>query len=140
MKIKKYILILMVFLLMAPTALVLADGLVPCGRIGQKACTLCDLLGLAQNLLNLFVKVILIYVALFLILYAGLLIITEKNKKQGYELIKKTLIGIVIILLSWTIVNTLIYILAPKAVDNNGNSLLKNWNRIECSDGGTQEP
>lgn len=136
MKNKKYLLILIVFLLAVPNALVLAEGLVPCGRIGQNdPCTMCDLLGLGQNLLNLFIKVVLVYVALFSIMYAGFLIITDKNKKKGYELIKKTLIGIVIILLAWTIVNTLIYILGPNAVDNNGNPLQKNWNKIECSDG-----
>jgi len=100
MKNKKYLLVLILILLITPSALVLADGLVPCGRVGQAACTLCDLLGLGQNLLNLFIKIVLVYVALFSIMYAGFLIITDKNKKQGYELIKKTLIGIIVILLA----------------------------------------
>lgn len=114
-------------------SILMAAGLVPCGIAGDKdICTLCDLILLAQNLLNLFIKVIIWYIALFLIMYAGFLILTDKNKKQGYELIKKVLIGIVIILLAWTIINTLIYILAPRAVDENGEPLIKSWNKINC--------
>jgi hypothetical protein len=136
MKNKKNILIALVVLLVIPGAFVLAEGgLVPCGGTGQQACTLCDLMGLGQSLLNLFVKIILFYVALFMIMYAAFLIVTDKNKKQGYDMIKKTLIGVATVLLAWTIVNTLIYVLAPQAVDNNGKSLLKNWNKIDCSDG-----
>jgi hypothetical protein len=33
-------------------------------------------------------------------MYAGFLILTDKNKKEGYEMIKKVLIGIVIILMA----------------------------------------
>ncbi len=132
---KKYLLILITVLLVLPSFVLAEGGLVPCGGTGQQACTLCDLIGLGQSLLNLFIKVILFYVALFMLLYAGFLIITDKNKKQGYEMIKKVLIGIIVVLLAWTIVNTIIYILAPKAVDNNGKSLLKNWNKIECGSG-----
>lgn len=131
---KKYwIWFTIVTLIILPTSFLLAGGLVPCGGSGQAACTLCDLIALFQNLLNLFIKVIIWYVALFLIMYAGFLILTDKNKKQGYDMIKRVLIGLVIILMAWTIVNTIIYIVGPKAVDGDGNTLSKSWNKIDCS-------
>ncbi len=135
MKSKKYLLILIAILLILPSLVLAEGGLVPCGGTGQQACTLCDLIGLGQSLLNLFIKVILFYVALFMLLYAGFLIITDKNKKQGYDIIKKVLIGIVVVLLAWTIVNTIIYVLAPDTKDNNGRTLMKSWNKIECGSG-----
>jgi hypothetical protein len=56
---KKYLILCTIFtLVILPTSLLLAGGLVPCGGSGQVACTLCDLIALFQNLLNLFVKVI----------------------------------------------------------------------------------
>ncbi|MDD4784438.1 MAG: hypothetical protein PHY32_02575, partial [Candidatus Pacebacteria bacterium] len=57
---------------------------------------------LLQNLLNLFVTKILWFIALGMILYAGFIIITgsENNKKNGYDLIKRVLIGLAIVLLS----------------------------------------
>lgn len=132
---KLYVWIFLVVFFLFPSIL-MAAGLVPCGKAGDKdICTLCDLIALAQNLLNLFVKVIMWYIALFSIMYAGFLIMTDKSKKQGYDLIKKVLIGIVIILLAWTIINTLIYILAPKALDESGQPLLKSWNKIQCQEG-----
>jgi hypothetical protein len=72
---------------------------VPCGLDEHDICTICDFVVLIQNLLNLFITQIIWYIALLMMLYAGFLIITDK-KKPGYELIKRTLIGLAIILLS----------------------------------------
>jgi len=127
---KKYIWLIICLLIALPLNYLLA-GLVPCGGIGQNACTMCDLIALVQNLLNLFVKVIIWYVAIFFIMYGGFLLIIGK-KTQGIQTIKRVLIGLAIILLAWTLVNTIIYIIGPKAVDESGMPLGKSWNRIRC--------
>jgi len=71
----------------------------------------------------------LVYVAFFLILYSAFKIITDggngKGKEEGVKTIKATIIGIIIMLSAWTIVNTVIYILGPNAKDEYGHSLSK---------------
>jgi hypothetical protein len=87
-------------LIALPLGYLFAAGLVPCGTAGTKdICTLCDLVALFQNLLNLFIKVIIWYIALFYIMYAGFLIITGK-KTQGAQIIKRVLIGMAIVLIA----------------------------------------
>lgn len=130
MNIKKILWIVLV-LVAIPFSYLLAAGLVPCGTAGTPTCKLCHLVVLAQNLLNLFIKVVIWYIALFYIMYAGFLIITGK-KTQGAQIIKRVLIGMAIVLIAWTVINTLIYILAPKATDEMGNPLRKSWFRVNC--------
>jgi len=132
----KYLGLVIAIILLMPNWISLsAAGLVPCGIKEGDICTICDFVVLIQNLLNLFVTQIIWYVALFMILYAGFLIITspENKKKDGYELIKRVLIGLAVILLSWAIINTFIYIVAPKYVDPmTGETLQNSWNKINC--------
>lgn len=120
---------LIVVLIMIPLGYALGDGLITCKG---PYCTFCDLIALVQNIINLFVRVIIWYIALVYIMYAGFLMVVGK-KAIGIAIIKKVLIGMVIILLAWTIINSLIYILAPAATDEYGNDLSKTWNRIDCS-------
>lgn len=129
MNIKKYIL-LITLLAILPINYSLA-GLVPCGASGQAPCTLCHLIALFQNLLDLFVKVIIWYIALFFLMYGGFLIIMDK-KTQGIQTIKRVLTGLAIVLLAWTIINTIIYIIGPNATDETGAPLNKSWNKIKC--------
>lgn len=130
----KYIILLIALSLIVPFAFSSAAGLVPCSG---SDCTICHLIQLGQNLLTGFIKYVLVFITLFLIIWAGFLIITDagnnKNKIEGINLLKKTLIGTAIILLSWTIINTIVFILAPNAVGPTGQPLSKTWNKIECS-------
>jgi ethanolamine transporter EutH len=120
---------LIAVLIMIPLGCVLSGGLIDCEG---DYCTFCDLIALIQNIINLFIRVIIWYIALVYIMYAGFLMVVGK-KANGIAIIKKVLTGLVIILLAWTIVNSLIYVLAPAAKDENGNDLSKTWNRIDCS-------
>ncbi len=127
----KLIFFLLIFL---PAGFASANGIIPCSG---KDCTICHLFQVAQILFNGFIKFALVYIALFLIIWAGILIMTDagnnKNKLAGINLLKKTLIGIVIMLTSWAIINTLILIIAPKAIGPSGEPLSKSWYKIECS-------
>lgn len=133
----KRLLIAVLLITLLPSGVVLwAQGLVPCGLTENDMCTICDFVVLFQNLLNLFVTKILWFIALGMILYAGFLIITsgDSKKKSGYDLIKKVLIGLVIILLAWVLINTFIYIVAPDYVDPmTGEKLQNSWNKINCN-------
>lgn len=139
----KYLGLIVIMMLSTPSLVSLsAAGLVPCGLNENDMCTICDFVVLFQNLLNLFITQIIWYIALGMILYAGFLIITspENKKKDAYDLIKRVLIGIAIILLSWVIINTFIYIVAPKYVDpSTGETLQNSWNKINC-DGASWTP
>ena len=100
---KIFLIIFLIGVLAMPFAFVSA-GLVPCGTATTPDCTLCDLIALFQNLINLFIKFVLFVVALALLIWAGFLIITDagsgKGKKAGYEMIKKVITGVLIVLLS----------------------------------------
>ncbi|HRZ29239.1 MAG TPA: hypothetical protein P5052_00205 [Candidatus Paceibacterota bacterium] len=101
-KLKRLLITILLMILLPSGILLQAQGLVPCGLTENDMCTICDLVVLFQNLLNLFVTKILWFIALGMILYAGFIIITgsENNKKNGYDLIKRVLIGLAIVLLS----------------------------------------
>ncbi len=128
---------LVAILITIPSVYVLNAALITCGIAPGDYCTFCDLIALIQNIINLFIRSIIWYIALFYLMYAGFLMIVGK-KVDGIKIIKRVLIGLVIILLAWAIVNSLIYVLAPAATDENGNALSKSWNRINCEEPTTQ--
>lgn len=121
--------------------------LVPCGgmedldNIQPNACTRCDLFHLLKHIIDfLIVLVVPILGTLFLLIGGLYIMLGGANPgllNRGKAIFKDTLIGILIILLSWLIVNTLIRSLVdPSAL--NGDL---NWYEFECrgsSSGGIQ--
>lgn len=90
--------------------------IVPCGSPGQAACTSCDLFKTFKNVIDLVLYGITGPIAAFMIVWAGgLMLLGGANPKlysQGTTMLKNTLIGVSIILLSWLATNTLIKTLA----------------------------
>ena len=107
-----------------------AAGLVPCGGSGQSACTLCDLFGLFKNLID-FAMMLIFPLATVMIIYGGFLIMTTGDSptraQQGRGVIKAAVIGILIALLSWLVLDTIFKVLAPNFEGNFGP-----WNDISC--------
>lgn len=106
-------------------------GLVPC-EAGQ--CTFCDLLTMLQNILNFITKYVLVTGAIIFLMVGGFNMITSSGNaakyKKGWDIIKATLIGIIITFSAWFVVNTVLNILAVK---ENGERMNLPWDKIECN-------
>jgi hypothetical protein len=87
------------------------EKLVPCNGVD---CTVCDLAQLAQNILNgaIFLSV---FLSALLFAYAGWLYLTNEaigEQQKAKSLFKDVVIGLIIILSAWLIVNAIITTLA----------------------------
>ena len=107
------------------------QGLVPCAA-GE--CDFCDLLTMLQNILNFTTKYVLVTGAIIFLMVGGFNMITSggdaRKYKKGWDIIKATLIGIVITFSAWFLVNTVLNILAVK---ENGEGMNLPWDKIECN-------
>lgn len=117
---KVFVVVTMV-LLLAPT-LAMAAGLttvVPCGNSGQAACTVCDLAKLAQNILNDGIYIA-VFMSALLFAWAGFLYLTNVansgQHSKAVEVFKNVVIGLVIILASWLVVDVVMRTLVGASV------------------------
>lgn len=100
-----------------------------CGGSGGPtgSCGLCDALIVASNIIDDLFKVA-ILVSTVMIIYGAVRLMTsggsEKSVSEGKDAIKNAVIGLVIALAAWIIINTLLHILT-------GNPNLP-WNKISC--------
>lgn len=88
-----------------------AAGLVPCGGPGEPECDLCQLAKLSQNIIEFAVRITFILAAL-LFAYAGFLFFTGGSDPGQISRAKKiftnTFVGLVIVLVSWLVVDILL--------------------------------
>jgi len=128
-KYKTLILGALVLALVVPS--VASAALVNCNA---GACTYCDLLDMAQNILDFVVKYVLFTGGVIFIMWGGFDMIMSggdsKKYQAGVTRIKATLIGIIIAFSAWFIVNTVLNILA---VDETGQSMNIVWDKIDCN-------
>jgi len=125
------IIILITFLFLSPLS-IKAAGLVPCGGPDENPCTACDLLVLAQNVLQFALKMAFLIVIGFIV-YGGFRWIfslgKEENIKAGQQIILNAIIGLIIILTAWIIVNTIFWFIAQAG----GWDFTGTWSHIECT-------
>ena len=92
-----------------------AAGLVPCGGTGQSPCTWCHFGDLAIRIIN-FMMYLVFPLAAAMIVMGGIFIMTSSGSSdrfsRGKEIITSAVIGILIALLSWIIIDTIISTLA----------------------------
>ena len=116
---RTYALIALAVLLLASPFLVEAQGLVPC-KISQ--CHICDIAQLLDNITRFFITYVALPGSALLFALGGIMLLisgtSEQRRTQGKTIIWRTVIGIVIILLAWTFVDTLI-----KTLTGSSNSL-----------------
>lgn len=110
--------------------------IVPCGRSGQPACTLCDLGVGIVNLTKFLMENIVIPAAALLIVAGGLLILisgsSEERLKLGKTIITRTIVGAIIVLLAWLMVDTTIKVLTIGAgTDRQFKGALGPWNELK---------
>lgn len=125
-------------------------GLVPCGnnidwRVDGSyirysgECTVCDLAILGMNILN-FLIVIMIAVAALIFVQAGWLYITSPsnpgNIARAHKLFTSTLMGIIIILAAYLLIDTVMRSLISGSLDTEAEiSGFGPWNEILCEGG-----
>ena len=137
---KKYIfLVLIIPFVVFPflvKASILNGPLVQCGRTGQAACTLCDIFKLVKTIID-FISYGLFILAPIFIVYGGIMILLAgakpSNVDTGKSIIRNAIIGVIIALLAWTVINVILNGLVDQS------KFPWPWNKIECTGGGVVE-
>ncbi|MFH1129383.1 MAG: pilin [Patescibacteria group bacterium] len=116
--------------------------IVTCGRNGtgpeSTPCTLCDVFKMAQTIFDwiigaiILVGPILIAVGGLMILFAGA---DPGQLAKGKSVIKNVIIGLIIALLAWTVINMIF----NELTDDYGTDGSAPWNKINCTGGGINE-
>ncbi len=94
----------------------LAAGLVPCGGKTEPKCNLCHLWQLADNILDFVTLQLVFPIAALLFVAAGVVFLTSGGSEEKVTLAKKiftnTVIGLIIVLCSWLLIDTLVSTIA----------------------------
>jgi hypothetical protein len=88
----------------------LGGPIVPCGGAEQGPCTLCDIFVLGRNIINFIFELILVIAPIFIVFGGGIVLLsagTPARIELGKRMILSTVIGVVIALVSWTVLNML---------------------------------
>ena len=131
--IRRFALTLLATLAMAPTLvfgallpIITCSGALP--ENGQQACTICDVAKVAQNVLNTGIYIA-VFLSAILFAWAGWLYLTSVANPGGKDRAKtvfgNVLIGLLIILASWLVIDTVMRTL----VNSNATFGLP-WNQI----------
>lgn len=112
-----------------------AKDIIPCGPASlgfSEECNACQLYQLIQNVIDFITLQIAPVLAVVMILVGAFFLITaggsEESVKKGRDIITKTIIGILIIMGSWLVIDTVLLGLA-KDYSSSGT---KPWNKIKC--------
>jgi len=101
------------------TAECIKPGLVPCGNPGQPNCTICDIFVLAQNIINFILIDIVPVAAALMAAAAGVMYLfggaMPKWRALGKQLLKQVIYGLIIIYISFIILNTVLALVAPES-------------------------
>jgi hypothetical protein len=128
---KKLIIISLLLVLFLPLVS-LAHGLVPCGGPDEAPCTACDLLVLTDNILHFALTMAFTIVVIFAIIAGFRMILSggnESNIQSAQKALTSALIGLVIILCAYLIVNTVFWLIAK----TGGQDYTGSWWHIECT-------
>ena len=104
------------------------NNLVPCGGPDQEPCTICDLWHLSDHLINFIIFALMGPLVILALVWGGFTYLTSngdpKKVSQGTSMITGAVIGLVISLAAWLIVDTVIKTLAK-------GEFSAAWNEIE---------
>lgn len=122
-------------LLLIPVA-AYAQGLVPCDGI---ACNLCDVGELMQKVIDFMIVGLAIPLAALMFAYAGVLYVTAGANPtrvgKAHKIFKNVLIGFLIAISGWLIINTIMTVMFSKSFFNGGE-----WFQIQCIENITNDP
>jgi len=132
----KKIILLSIFYLLLST-LVAQAALVPCGTESTHPCTWCDFGQLAKNIIDFLVYLV-FPLAAIMIVVGGITIMTAGGSTErvakGKEMVTAAVVGLLIALLAWLIIDTIIKMLIG-APEGGGTAIIKGfgpWNKINC--------
>lgn len=125
------------------TTFAASSGLVPCGVVPPGVvgktyliateCNLCDFGTLTQNIIN-YILLISIPLSVMLFAWAGILYFSSAENPgqiaKAHKIFTSVLIGFVIIVSAWLVVQTLLMVLIDRSFWGNGAS----WNSLGCAD------
>ena len=110
-------------------------AIVPCA---PGKCTWCDLMQLIKNVID-FLMYLVIPLSVIMIVIGGIIIMTAAGStqrvSQGKEIATAALVGLLIALLSWIIIDTTLKIIST-APQGSGTAIIKDygpWNKIKCN-------
>ena len=119
---------------LVPGSTDITRGIVPCGRGGQRMCTLCDLI-VGIHVIIKFIMKIAIGVALLAIAIGGVMYVVSAGDSGAVETakatIKSALIGFIVIFAAWIIVNTVMTFLSANST--LGMKSTTSWQNFECN-------
>jgi hypothetical protein len=108
----------------------MAQGLVKCGGAGQKACGICDLFNLVNNIILNVLMVFIPLVAGLVIAIAGIKMLIDRDDAEVWEkskeIILMTIIGLVLIYGAYAIIITMF-----SAMGYTGGNPLK-FDNVNC--------
>ncbi len=116
-------------LFLLTTSITYAAGIVPCGGTGQTMCRACDFIAMAQKIMEWFVLVSASIVALMFAFGGMKMVMSAGNTgevSKGKEMMTNSIIGFIILLAAWLIVNT---VLLTVTSDGKG---IDTWGTIQC--------
>ncbi len=126
---RQYVLVVLLLVAVLAPSVVFGAGMetiVNCGGPGQQACNICNLADLAQNILNdaIFIAV---FLSAFLFAWAGIKMLmapaSSSQVSSAKNLFNNVLIGFIIILAAWLVINTLMNIMVNRSVGLPWNSI-----------------
>ena len=107
-----------------------AAGLVPCGGYGEVACTSCHIFLMIQNLLRYVMQIAVVFVVISLVVLGLRYMVDAKGGKVILmKKIKGLLTGVILVMCSWLIINTVIVMVSP------ADGMFDNWYVIDCKGG-----
>lgn len=113
----KTIILLSTFYFLLFSVFIAQAALVPCGPgSGAGACTFCQLFTLAERVINFAIFNIAVPLAVIAIIYGGFVIMTAgdstEKAKKGKSILTAAVVGVVIALASWLIIDTILNVIA----------------------------
>lgn len=120
-----------------PILYTFGKGLVPCGGEGEDPCTLCHFFVLIKRVIEFLSIDVAIPLVAIMGFVSAILFVTAHGNPQWITRARQTItaavIGFIIVLGSWVIVNTIVVI----ATGNSAGEVFgKPWYKIQCSSGG----
>ena len=112
--------------------LVVNAALVPCGTSANPtACNWCHLMQVIKNIIDLLMSIVFPLAAVMIVI-GGITIATAGGSTErvakGRQIVTAAVIGILIALLSWLIIDTIIKVVAT----NWGSLKIGPWNKLGC--------
>ncbi len=111
---------------------VIAQSLVPCSG---SSCGTCEMVQLADNVVD-FIILISVSIAALVFMWAGYLMLSAGGNagqiKRGRDVLTDAIIGLVIVLACWLIVDLMLQSLLPNGSVTTGGVTMP-WNQVQCS-------